>query len=71
VRPPNKLSLGTHPHLHDLSPLQKPSSFEDRRHRLFDPRDPRRGLLRAGEMEQVAFVNGGMIMLGSLGAVIR
>src|SRR5439155_7092086 len=41
------------PQFHDLSPLQEPSSFEDRRHRLLDPRDPRPRLLRAGEVKQV------------------
>src|SRR6266446_7733116 len=46
--------LGTHPQFHDLSPLQEPSSFEDRRHRLLDPRGPRPRLLRAGEVKQVS-----------------
>lgn len=35
----------------DLSQLQEPSSFEDRRHRFLDPRGPRSGLLRAGEVK--------------------
>src|SRR4029077_14565550 len=52
--PSRRLSLGTHPQFHDLAPLQEPSSFEDRRHRLLDPRGPRPRLLRAGEVEQVS-----------------
>src|SRR5690349_874697 len=39
---------------HDLSPLQEPSSFEDRRYRLLDPRGPRLRLLRAGKVKQVS-----------------
>src|SRR5262245_19034452 len=42
------------PQFHDLSPLQEPSPFEDRRHRLLDPRGPRPRLLRAGEVKQVS-----------------
>jgi hypothetical protein len=42
------------PQFHDLSPLQEPSSFEDRRHRLLDPRGPRLRLLRAGEVKKVS-----------------
>ena len=51
---PKVLSLGTHPQFHDLSPFQEPSSFEDRRHCLLDPRGPRSRLLRAGEVKQVS-----------------
>src|SRR6185437_14193186 len=42
------------PQFHDLSPLQEPSSFEDRRRRLLNPRGPRSGLFRAGEVKQVS-----------------
>jgi len=42
------------PQFHDLSPLQEPSSFEDRRHCLLDPRGPRPRLLRTGEVKQVS-----------------
>src|SRR5436190_1817263 len=45
------------PQFHDLSPLQEPSSFEDRRHRLLDPRDPRPRLLRAGELHHPRCLN--------------
>jgi hypothetical protein len=45
---------GTHSQFHDLSALQEPSSFEDRRHRLLDPRGPRLRLLRAGEVKQIS-----------------
>src|SRR5579862_7933130 len=38
----------------DLPPLEKSSSFEDRGHRLRDPRGPRRRLLRAREVKQVS-----------------
>src|SRR5215475_522989 len=37
-----------------LPPLQEPSSFKDRGHRLLDPGDPRPGLLRTGEVKQVS-----------------
>src|SRR5262249_21612790 len=38
----------------DLAPLQEAASFEDRRHRLFDPRNPGLRLLRAGEMIEIS-----------------
>src|SRR5262249_20772232 len=47
-----RLSVGSERHA--LPPLQEPPSFEDRRHRLLDPRAPRRGLLRAGEVIEVS-----------------
>src|SRR4029078_6237781 len=36
-----------------LTPLQESSAFEDRRHRLFDPRHPGRRLLGCGEVVEV------------------
>src|SRR3954447_3218974 len=59
--------LGLHPHLHhalerqldasldhgDLAPLEEPSAFEYRRHRLLDARHPGRRLLGGGKVVEV------------------
>src|SRR5262249_34161626 len=54
LRRSRRPSLGTHPQFRNLSPLQEPASFEDRRHRLLDPRGPRPRLLRASEVKQIS-----------------